>query len=338
MHLIQFSNKGVLNGATTLSPYQAAGERLIDNGYSAIPVLPGTKQPGQYTMRQWRGASQWQRFCDRLPTEIDTGIWDKWPDAGVCVAIDHSLKVIDIDTDDSELMAAVLSVLPDSEVKKRGAKGFSAFYRGSPAIVSQPFNVGKDRIADLLCHGRQTVVPPTIHPSTGLPYSWVSSDSLENVTIDDLPELPDNIAQLIADALAPFGHEPPNEEYQQADGDSIWKEVNDTALKNLSAWVPDLQLPGLYKSGGGYRAVAHWRGVMNANLSFHRDGIKDWGSGESHSPIDIVMNAVGVDLHGATAFAERLNIGLLEPDDGFNVAAFVDRQMNIAKNRGISRA
>jgi hypothetical protein len=96
------------------SPYKEVGARLVDNGYSAIPIMPGTKRPGNYTMREWYGTAQWQRFCDRKPTEIETGIWEKWPDAGVCVALDHKLKVIDIDTDDVELMTAVLSVLPDT--------------------------------------------------------------------------------------------------------------------------------------------------------------------------------------------------------------------------------
>ena len=55
----------------------------------------------------------------------------------MCVPLNRELKVIDIDTDDPALMAAVLAVLPDSEVKKRGNKGFSAFYCGSPAIDSR---------------------------------------------------------------------------------------------------------------------------------------------------------------------------------------------------------
>lgn len=310
------------------SPYATVGAKLVDNGFAAIPCLPGSKRPGVYTMREWYGTSEWQRFCDRLPTEIETGIWDKWRDAGVCVAIDHKLKVIDIDTDDTELMNAVLSVLPDSEVKKRGAKGFSAFYRGSPAVVSQPFNVGKDRIVDLLCHGRQTVVPPTIHPGTGLPYSWVSGDSLENVTIDQLPLLPDNIAQLIAEALEPFGYEPPSDEYHQGDGDTLWRELNDTALLNLDRWVPDLRLKDTKKSGKGYRAVAEWRGVENANLSFHAKGIEDFGASEKHTPINVVMLASACDLYTATKWlADKIGFEPSLPmgDDGFDVAAFIAR-------------
>ena len=105
-------------------------------------------------------------------------------------------------------MGAVLSVLPETEVKKRGAKGFSAFYRGSPAIVSAPFSVGKERVVDLLAHGRQTVLPPTIHPNTGHPYTWITEDTLHDIDIDQLPVLPDNIAELIAESLHPMDTNP----------------------------------------------------------------------------------------------------------------------------------
>src|SRR5918995_561805 len=99
-----------------LSPYAQTGTRLVENGYSAIPAHPGEKFPGVYGTRGWFPAPQWQRFCDRLPTEIELSFWEKWPDAGVCIALNHTLKVIDVDTDDPGLMAAELSVVPDSAV------------------------------------------------------------------------------------------------------------------------------------------------------------------------------------------------------------------------------
>lgn len=316
------------------SPYALVGEKLIDNGYSAIPVMPGTKRPGDYRMKDWWGTSEWSRFCDRLPTPIEVELWNAWPDAGVCAPLDHKLKVIDIDTDDSELMAAVLAVLPDSEVKKRGNKGFSAFYRGSPAIVSAPFSVGKTRIVDLLAYGRQTVLPPTIHPDTGQPYHWLGSETLENVSIDALPILPDNIAELLAEALTPFGYEPQDEHHRMVagEGETHWREINDTALKNLPAWVPALNLKRLTKKGPGYRAVADWRPEVNSNksgeaLSIHPNGITDWGTSVNYTPIDLVMLVTGGDLYHATAFL-RDKLGMKEKeDDGFDIAGFVARAM-----------
>jgi AAA domain/Bifunctional DNA primase/polymerase, N-terminal len=319
------------------SPYAKAGARLIDNGYSAIPIAPGSKRPGQYDMKAWRNAGQWQRYCDRLPTSIEIEIWNDWPDAGVCVPLNQQLKAIDIDTDDPVLIQAVLAVLPDSEVKKRGNKGFTAFYRGSPTIASKPFSIGKNRVLDLLAHGRQTVVPPTVHPDTGQPYHWLGSETLETVAIDALPLLPDNIAELLAEALIPFGYEPQGEHHRlvAGEGETYWREVNDTALKNLSAWVPDLRMKGTKKHGKGYRLVAEWRGVEDANVSIHPEGIKDWGNHESHTPIDLVMLATGSDLNSATNFlAERLQIRPHLVNDDFDVGALIERKTNTAANTG----
>jgi AAA domain len=106
-------------------------------------------------------------------------------------------------------------------------------------------------------------------------------------------------------------------------------------LKNLPAWVPDLRLPGTSKHGKGYRVVAQWRGVEDANVSIHPEGIKDWGNNESHTPIDLVMLATGVDLQSATSFlAERMNIRPRHADDGFDVGAFVKRNTNTEANNG----
>ena len=80
------------------------------------------------------------------------------------------------------------------------------------------------------------------------------------------------------------------------DGDTYWREVNDTALKNLTAWVPDLRLPKTTKTGACYRAVAAWRGVDDANLAFHPDGIKIRAMTNPDTPIDVVMKAFGIDL------------------------------------------
>lgn len=287
----------------TNSPYARSGASLVEMGYSAIPVLPGSKRPGTMSFNQWYGDMEWQRYCDRIPTEIETEIWSRWPDAGVCIAIDDTLKVIDIDTDDEELRTAIEAVLPPVMVAKKGKKGYTAFYRGSPAIVSRPFNLRlaggfETRVIDLLCHGRQTVLPPTIHPDTGAPYGWITDDTLEDTPIDKLPVLPDDIAVRLAAALEPFGEVQEFRTRANGEGvlgDSIWREVNSFALANLDAWVPALFGPEAKRQRDGtYRARAFWRGVENFNVGIHSDGITDWGASQSFTPIDLVMTANNV--------------------------------------------
>lgn len=282
------------------SPFASVSDTLVDNGYSVIPCMPQSKWPGNYERKTWSARYGWQQYGDRLPTDIELRHWNTWPDAGACLVLDHSIKVVDIDTDDPEIRAAIMSCIPDSPVKKRGAKGFSAFYRGSPSIVARSFNVGGERVLDLLAYGKQTVIPPTLHPDTGKPYFWTEgSDTLSETPPESLPELPDDIVARIEDALSDFGYMPPIiGDAVFGDADTAWREVNDTALLRLDEWVPDLGIPRLRRSGGGYRGVAAYRPSgggkpmekRNLHLSIHHSGIKDWGDNDRpYTPIDLVM-------------------------------------------------
>ena len=67
--------------------YAIIGPKLVDQGYSAIPIMPGTKRPGTRSQGRWHGDLDWTRFCERLPTDIETEAWSKWPDGGVCVTL-----------------------------------------------------------------------------------------------------------------------------------------------------------------------------------------------------------------------------------------------------------
>lgn len=321
------------------SAFARVGADLVDMGYHAIPVLPGSKRPGSMSHGEWYGDMDWSRFCDRLPTEIETGIWSRWPDAGVCVAIDHQLKVIDVDTDDPDIRAAIEAVIPSPLVKKKGQKGYSAFYRGSDAITSRPFSLVlpggfESRIVDLLAHGRQTVLPPTVHPDIGRPYEWTTEDTLLDTPIEKLPELPDDIAQRLEDALRPFGEirefKKLAKSGEEVFGDTIWREVNDFALANLDAWVPALFAPAdLKRNRSGYRARAFWRGVENHNVGIHPDGIADWGGGTSYTPISLVMAAMQTSMF-EPAYDWLVKQTGFRPSDEEWVSAYTESARKIA--------
>lgn len=303
------------------SPYALIGEELVDAGYAAIPVRPGTKLPGSMSFGEWYGEMAWQRFCSRLPTPFETQIWKTWTDAGVCTALGFDgLIAIDIDTEDADITAAILSVLPDSPVAKKGAKGKTLFYRGNVLktdpetgeitghIPSRGFNVGNERAMDLLAFGKQTILPPSLHPS-GVAYQWITEDTLVDTPIEKLPTLPDNIADLLAEVLKPFGYTEPVVHSMNlvSDSDNYWRGLKDLAFANLDRWVPDLGLPKTKKhNAGNWRAVAAWRADINSNavgnaLSFTPKGIKDFGDNDAkHSPIDVVMLAHNTDLETAT--------------------------------------
>lgn len=277
--------------------------------------------PGKFVRGDgWRLEHDWQRFCERLPTNIELGFWEKWPDANVGIALGPAsggepgvqLVALDLDTDDRELSEAIITAAGASPVRKRGRKGQTLFYRASLAVVNRSFNIGRDRVLDLLAKGRQTVLPPSIHPATGEPYVWLTLDTLESFPVADLPELPDDIADRLASALAPFGVECAGgasvtiATRVNLDGsESPHRALNEKALANLEAWVPALKLYGCERHNGGFRAVAHWRASgsgrplhkRNPNLSILPEGIRDFGlDGKGYTPLDVVMAATDADL------------------------------------------
>jgi hypothetical protein len=83
------------------------------------------------------------------------------------------------------------------------------------------------------------------------------------------------------------------------DGSDFWRTVNDRALANLGAWVPNVFPGARYQSGtGAYRVDQRDLGEgYEEDLSLHPDGIRDFGSGDmgdardgARSPIDIVRD------------------------------------------------
>ncbi|MHC2293869.1 bifunctional DNA primase/polymerase [Bradyrhizobium barranii] len=152
------------------SPFTQAGPGLFENGYSPIPIMPNSKLPGTYADDSWKAAKGWNDCCTTRPSQLQINYWSRWPNAGVGVACGLGLICIDIDFEPA--MDALLAMLPQSNVQKKGRKGISLFYRGNTdAIRSRNFRT-LDRVGlvDLLAEGKQTVLPPSIHPHTGEPY------------------------------------------------------------------------------------------------------------------------------------------------------------------------
>ena len=298
----------------TISPYAQVGPNLVAKGYSAIPIMPGSKRPG---LAANHGMADWTRFCDRLPTDMEVGVWSSRPGVGVGVALGTAsggLVAIDIDSEETAIWGAVEALTGVSPVRKRGRKGYTGFFRASAALKSRPFKFANGDGVDLLAHGRQTVLPPTIHPDTGKPYAWLGDDTLEHVRPEHLPELPDDVADRLAEVLAPFGYVAQPERNATAHTDSCddrWHETNEAALANLDAWVPHLGI-GAKRNGAGWRAQAKWRNGDGFNVSFHPKGIKDFVADEGMTPIDVTMKALDMQFGDAADWLKS-RLGIEEP-------------------------
>jgi Bifunctional DNA primase/polymerase, N-terminal len=296
------------------SGYAIVGPKLVSQGFSAIPCRPGTKIPGVYRGDEWRNHPEWDRYAERVPSQLELETWVKWSGAGVCLVLggEHALVAVDIDTTDHEVIAAVESVLSPSPVQRVGSKGYAAIYRG-PGVKDTKFQINGKNAVEILARGRQVVIPPSVHPSTHKPYVWIG-DALDRYTPDSLPLLPDDITERIAEALKPFGYAPEPErvhvEHAASDGDDEWRGTNEAALARLAEWVPGLGI-GARREGASWRGNARRDGDSFA-LSLHPNGIKDFVTGEGFSPIDIVAKIAQCEPYDAMRML-RERLGFKEP-------------------------
>ena len=79
------------------------GARLVANGYSIVPIQPGTKKPGCHRDGQWRDYAGWNRHATRGATALELEEWSRWPESGIGI-VAGSVAGVDIDiADDAEL-------------------------------------------------------------------------------------------------------------------------------------------------------------------------------------------------------------------------------------------
>jgi Protein of unknown function (DUF3987)/Bifunctional DNA primase/polymerase, N-terminal len=280
--------------------------------------------------RPWVRLTSWStKFKNGVPSVDDRATWGRG-NTGVgviCGPASRGVVGFDIDTDDPEIVAAIRAVLPPSPVKKAGAKGETLFYFGPRIEASKSWNIAGRRVLDLIGPGRQTVLPPSVHPDTKLKYYWTGSETLEDLAPRDLPEVAPDIVDKISAALAAFGYEPEIERapYHSSNGgggsigggggdpDSPHRALNETALANLEKWVPALGLYRCRPTRLGYEAVPAWRPSSTGrepeqrhlNLKIVPAGIRDFGADRGYTPLDLVMAADGCDLDTAFRFLNR---------------------------------
>lgn len=322
----------------TSSPYASAAARYRDQGWHVIPCGPGTKVPHEWVSGQWRPLPGWQKYCDTMPAEFLHDQWERWPDAGICLA--HGKVIgLDLDTERRDVEEALHRAVPASPAKRRGSKGWMGYYRPGhgldgvaarvrwydPKVMGADGQPSRIPVVELLLHGTQSVLPPTIHPGTGAPYAWVTAETLETLDASDLPEFggielaaldrelaalgltrqtPRKVDMAEYDRPAPGAHD-----LEKPHGRS----VNDRAMEPaaVDAWWPALNLPKSRQRGPGrWEAVAAWRGSgsgrpmqdRNPNLKITPQGIVDFGADRSYTPIDVVMAALDCSYGAAVEF------------------------------------
>lgn len=167
--------------------YETWAEKYYEVGLVCVPITRGFKAP-QY--KGWTKA-----FSYRVPSPEEMESWvSRCGGDGIGLACGKSSGVIAVDFDfegdfSERLEAMVIASLPVSPVVKKGRKGWTRFYKWTEAIENTQIDRGSVRFIDILSTGKQTVLPPTIHPDTNEPYVWLSGETLLDIDIDELPSI-----------------------------------------------------------------------------------------------------------------------------------------------------
>jgi P4 family phage/plasmid primase-like protien len=152
-------------------------ERYIETGLSVIPL--NGKRPF---------LTDWQTHCDTLAEPEVLAHWLKsYADSniGLCLGKASGVVAVDVDSDDDKIVHIVNEILPASQAIKVGKKGFTAFYKWLDYPNKNMRDGSGNMVVEFLNSGRQTVLPPSIHPDTRRAYEWRGSVTLLDIG-DDL--------------------------------------------------------------------------------------------------------------------------------------------------------
>lgn len=148
---------------------------------------------------------------------------------------------IDIDIEEAELIRCVERAIGVKVPVKRGRKGYTYFIRLDREQKSTKFTWERDgkktAAIDILAKNAQTIVPPSIHPDTGVPYQWVGKRNLLETDYRSLPVF----GPSVLDEIRGFCKKPNDAIYKL--NDMTWAGVggggdtHDTCLVAVSSMV-----------------------------------------------------------------------------------------------------
>jgi hypothetical protein len=188
------------------SVYDINAPRLRARGYRVHPIGPGTKKPQVWvpSLGQYQDAPAWND-PRRAP------ITSPQPGAGICLLTGEQsdgTHIFALDFDDDEVALAAMEQLP-ATIDKCGKRGYTPIYRSKTKVESRDFRLDGKCYVQVLSGGKQTVIPPTVHPDTGGPYTFSRNDwTLYTCCPADIPEAPANWVEIIEGILRPLGYEP----------------------------------------------------------------------------------------------------------------------------------
>jgi tetratricopeptide (TPR) repeat protein len=175
--------------------YRSAASRYLARGLPVVPAFGKVVIPGG-----------WERWARAMPPEREVRRWCEIGHAGIGLVLgpQAGVSMIDIDTDDPALIAAIRAALPPSPWVRIGRRGMALAYRWTdqPSLGFITAGDIATPVVDVLSTGTHIVLPPSLHPQTGKPYA--ANVELLDV-LDDLVTLPDDVGDRLQAALRAAG-------------------------------------------------------------------------------------------------------------------------------------
>jgi hypothetical protein len=224
-----------------------------------VPVAPLGFTPKKSPVRYDRAQ---KKYYNHPRWQVTPPITDTQPYANIGVATKNGLVALDYDHDEAALI--ISEAFPASPVNKAGKTAFTAFYRVDFEVLSEDFHDDAgELVLQILGKGKQTVIPPSIHPDTFEPYRWTNGHSLYDTPLEALPLLPRDYRERILALGYKSGRgtiedkERSREDARlrrsdQGEPDGPYGEINELALRDLSKWVPDLKIYKLRRKVGRF--------------------------------------------------------------------------------------
>jgi len=185
----------------TSNIFATEAQRYWDRKLSVLPTEPGTKQPAK-SIRGWPG------YLAAPPNASTRELWvEKYADRGIALLLGGEVLpgwlLVGVDVDDDRLVTLAEAVIAGLVVGKKGRKGATLFalVPKDPKFKSTVFN-GADSIGniDILAGGKITLMEPSIHPETGLPYLPFGA-RLIDTSWEDLPKLDSGQLSLLKEVI-----------------------------------------------------------------------------------------------------------------------------------------
>lgn len=143
----------------------------------------------------------WQVYCKDRATEAEVEKWEQeFPDhnVGLCMGFEvrPGWAIVGVDIDEPDYQEKVERAIGALVSGKRGAKGATWFALAPHGTKSRSIKMtkalGGKTLVDFLAVGKQTVIPPSIHPNSGEPYYWLGTP-LTDFPVDLLPKVNDGL-------------------------------------------------------------------------------------------------------------------------------------------------